>query len=105
MTQTIYRMVHYDCDRNGFFYQTTLVTPLRGPFTTRASAITDASWHLNQDLACEKQLNDAAGGGAMKTTEIVVCPSCFEKQRVDVGERNAGDAYCRRCGTRLKPSR
>ena len=48
--KTIFKMVHY-VEGKGFYYQITPESPLRGPFSSRESAVFDAGWMLDADTS------------------------------------------------------
>lgn len=48
MTRTIFKQVYYDSEARSFYYQIRSDTPLRGPFTTRESAVADARWTIDE---------------------------------------------------------
>ena len=52
--KTIFKMVHY-VEGKGFYYQITPESPLRGPFSTRASAVVDAGWMLDADTSIPRR--------------------------------------------------
>lgn len=46
-TKELHRMVEYDESLQGFVYQITENSPLRGPFKSRAGAVADAKWNIH----------------------------------------------------------